>query len=58
MHIDILVIIDNCWYPIELKYKTLKCSIISDGENFYLKNHGAEDLGKYDFHKDVQYIET
>ena len=26
MHIDILVIIDNRWIPIELKYKTMVCN--------------------------------
>lgn len=25
MHIDILVIIDSKWYPVELKYKTRGC---------------------------------
>ncbi len=57
MHIDILVIIDDDWYPIELKYKTLKCVKDHQGEIFTLKNHGAQDIGRYDFLKDVQRIE-
>ena len=44
MHIDILVIIDNKWVPIELKYKTKGCSKVIDDETFILKNHGAKDV--------------
>ena len=57
MHIDILVIIDGNWFPIELKYKTLKCSKIWNDEKFNLKSHGAQDLGRYDFLNDVKRIE-
>ena len=34
MHIDILVIMNNKWYPIELKYKTKGCKKIIDDEIF------------------------
>lgn len=34
MHVDILVILDGNWYPIELKYKTLGCVKVSEGEMF------------------------
>lgn len=37
MHIDILVIMNNKWYPIELKYKTKGCKKIIDNEIFNLK---------------------
>jgi hypothetical protein len=57
MHIDILVIIDGNWFPIELKYKTLKCTKIWNYEKFNLKSHGAQDLGRYDFLNDVKRIE-
>ncbi|QNO13515.1 hypothetical protein HYG86_01395 [Alkalicella caledoniensis] len=57
IHIDILVIIDNMYYPIELKYKTLGCNKTFEDEVFKLKNHGAQDLGRYDFLKDVQRVE-
>lgn len=57
MHIDILVQINSNFYPIELKYKTLKEEIMIEGESFYLKSHGAQDEGKYDFLLDVSRIE-
>jgi len=57
-HIDILVIHENQYIPIELKYKTLKKSVIFDAEEFHLKNHGAQDLGKYDLLKDVLRVEN
>ena len=44
MHIDILVIYDNKWIPIELKYKTKCCNKLINGEIFNLKNHGAKDV--------------
>ena len=57
MHIDILVIKDGLWIPIELKYKTKGELINYNNEVYHLKNHGAQDLGRYDFLKDVSRIE-
>lgn len=57
MHLDILVELDGKWFPIELKYKTLKMNVDIGGEYFNLKNHGAQDLGRYDFWIDVERIE-
>ena len=57
MHIDILVIIDNKWVPIELKYKTKGCSKVIDDETFILKNHGAKDVNSYLYLKDIHRIE-
>lgn len=57
MHIDILVIIDNKWIPIELKYKTKGCIKNVDDEVFNLKNHGAKDVNCYLYLKDIQRIE-
>ncbi len=57
MHIDILVIIDNKWIPIELKYKTKGCKKEFDNEVFNLKNHGAKDVNCYLYLKDIQRIE-
>lgn len=57
MHIDILVIIDNSWIPIELKYKTKGCKKNVDSEIFNLKNHGAKDVNCYRYLKDIQRIE-
>ena len=57
LHLDILVIIDNQWYPIGLKYKKKGCEKIADGEYFNLKNDGARDIGCYLYLKDIQRIE-
>lgn len=58
MHIDILVIIDNKWIPIEIKYKTKVCCKIIDKEIFNLKNHSAKDVNCYLYLKDIQRIES
>lgn len=58
MHIDILVIIDKKWVPIELKYKTKKLQTIVEGEYYNLKNHSAKDVNCYAYLKDIQRIET
>ena len=57
MHIDILVIIDDLWIPIELKYKTKSFKKDIDNEYFNLKNHSAKDVNCYLYLKDIQRIE-
>lgn len=57
IYIDIVVNYNDKIYPIELKYKTKNVSVFDKGEHFNLKNHGAQDLGKYDFVKDISCIE-
>jgi len=42
---------------IELKYKTKEVSVEIDNEKFNLRNHGAWDLGRYDFIKDISRLE-
>lgn len=42
---------------IELKYKPVSVALESKGEFFELKKQGAQDLGRYDFLKDVQRVE-
>lgn len=56
-HMDILVYMDGAVIPIELKYKTRKSSFDIDGEPFELSNHGAQDIGRYDFVKDICRVE-
>jgi hypothetical protein len=41
----------------ELKYKTRNYEARHNDEEFRLQNHGAQDLGRYDFVKDVVRIE-
>lgn len=57
LHLDILVVIDGQWIPIELKYKTKGCRKTVDGEVFNLKNHSANDVNCYLYLKDLQRIE-
>lgn len=57
MHIDIWVNMYECVIPIELKYKTKKCSISYNDEIFDLKSHSANDLGMYDVVRDIERIE-
>ena len=63
LYIDIVVEKKGEFLPIELKYKTapLKKDIDRFGEVLLgvdvLKNHGARDLGAYDFWRDVNRIE-
>lgn len=64
LRIDVLVRKEDEYLPIELKYKTktVKKRIPRFGEPVssaveVMKNQGAQDLGKYDFWKDVRRIE-
>lgn len=57
-HLDILLIIEDKFIPIELKYKTVKNLLIVNDEEFILRSHSAQDGGKYDFIKDIVRIET
>lgn len=43
--------------PIELKYKTKKLKTEFNGESYDLTNHGATDIGRYSFRKDIYRIE-
>ena len=57
--IDIVVIDPNGnYYPIELKYKTRKANISHNEENYILAEHGAQDVGRYSFRKDIYRIEN
>lgn len=56
-YIDIWVEINEKVYPIELKYKTIQCSITDGSEEYKLKQHGACDIGCYLYLKDVERIE-
>lgn len=57
MHIDIVVFDQGRMIPIELKYKTKLINITINGEYLYLKNHSAQDVGRYDFLSDIQRLE-
>ncbi len=62
IYIDIVLEKENSFYPIEIKYKTkkqkLKDTIFGEEEiKIELKKQGAQNIGRYDFWKDVKRIE-
>lgn len=59
MYIDVCVTYQGRLYPIELKYKTRQVEIPdADNQLISLKAHGACDLGRYGFLKDIARIEN
>lgn len=56
-HLDIAVLGDNETAVFELKYKTTHFFAPVNREVFFLKGHYAQDVGRYDFWKDVQRLE-
>ncbi len=58
VHLDLLACHQDCRVAIELKYKTRGLSTSINGEDFLLADHAAQDLGRYDFFKDLLRIET
>ncbi|MFB0557301.1 MAG: hypothetical protein ACETVW_05545 [Dehalococcoidia bacterium] len=56
-HIDIVAFDDNETIAFELKYKTALFFMPSREDVFYLKGHSAQDLGRYDFLKDIHRLE-
>jgi hypothetical protein len=56
-YLDLWVKDDACGLAIELKYPTRGLSMEHTGEQFLLLNHGAQDLTRYDFVKDICRVE-
>ena len=57
MYIDIWATTGDRTYAIELKYKTRRAVFELHGERFELLNHGAEDVNRYLFIKDLCRVE-
>jgi hypothetical protein len=61
IYYDIYFKIGDTEYVIELKYKTTKIdkkdSKEVNGEEYYLKHHGADDLTRYAIRKDIYRVE-
>ncbi len=61
IYIDIVLEKDGVFYPIEIKYKTstqnLPYLVFGQGINIALGHQGAQNIGCYDFWKDVKRIE-
>lgn len=64
IRIDIVLVKENLYFPIELKYKTKKVlgELNRFGETFsnveVLKNQAAQNIGRYSFWKDVSRLEV
>jgi hypothetical protein len=52
--IELDLFLPNEKVGIELKYKTIKRNIKFNGEDFFLKNHAAQNLGRFDFFDDFR----
>lgn len=57
VYYDIVVQENTQYFVIELKYKTKEDEITYKGENYPLKNQAAQDLGRFDYLKDISRIE-
>jgi hypothetical protein len=56
VHIDLLAGGEET-LGVELKYKTRAVAVDMGGEEFRLSSHAAQDLGRYDFIKDIERLE-
>jgi len=56
-HLDVLIFNEHNQMAIELKYKTRSLFVPISGEVFWLRDHGAQDQGRYDFLDDIQRLE-
>jgi len=61
IYIDIVLEKNNIFYPIEIKYKTttqnLPINIFGSDSIVVLGHHGAQNIGCYDFWKDIKRLE-
>lgn len=57
LHIDVWVANQDAILAIELKYKTRGLSVQIENEQYRLKDQSAQDIGRYDFIKDIQRLE-
>lgn len=61
IYIDLVILKDGIYYPIEIKFKTksqpIPLSVLGNDELLTLGHHGAQNIGCYDFWKDVKRLE-
>lgn len=57
LHVDIWIIFPAHIWALELKYKTRALEAVAAHESYHLLNQGAQDIGRYDFVKDVYRLE-
>lgn len=56
--LELDIFLPNELVGIELKYKTISKKIDENNEEFDLKNHGAQNLGRYDFFDDIRRLQS
>jgi len=57
LHIDVWVGYKNAILAVELKYKTRGLEVNTGDEDYSLKDQRAQNIGRYDFLKDIQRLE-
>lgn len=57
-YVDVVARSASTQIGIELKYKTRALQATVNGEEFILLNQAAQDIGRYDFFKDVSRVEA
>jgi len=57
LHLDLWLSHQKQSIAIELKYKTRILSVPHNDEHYILKNQSAQDIGRYDFLRDLQRLE-
>jgi hypothetical protein len=58
LHVDIWIVQDDHVLAIELKYKTRALQVLIGNEQYALRSQTAQDLGRYDFTKDIGRVEN
>lgn len=58
VHLDLLVLGLGYEVAIELKYKTRAATVVHTDEGYFLRNQSAQDIGRHDFIKDIQRLES
>jgi hypothetical protein len=58
LHVDIWIEQDGDVPAIELKYKTRALQVLVENEQYTLRSQSAQDLGRYDFIKDIERVEN
>jgi hypothetical protein len=61
IYIDLVLLKDGHYYPVEIKYKTMSqqipLTVFGTVAQITLGHHGAQNIGCYDFWKDIKRIE-
>ena len=61
IYIDIVIVSGNNYYPVEIKYKTISQTVplklFGTPSPVTLGHHGAQNIGCYDFWKDIKRLE-